>query len=77
MLSCFTPGMRAKLQELFTKMWREHLRKMGESFVTFSIEKGNSAEFREAVIVRQSGDRNMAGFVTFVNDGGNWKIESK
>jgi hypothetical protein len=29
-----------------------------------------------ADILRQSADRNMAGFVTFVNDGGERKIES-
>jgi len=76
MLACFTAGMRAKLQGLFSNMSREDLRKMGESFVKFSIEKGSSPEYREAVIVRRSGGGNRAGFVAFVNDGGEWKIES-
>ena len=75
MLACFTSDMRQKLQTLFTGMSAEQLRKMADSFVGFSMNPG-SGEGREAVVVRQSGDKNTAGFAYFVNDGGEWKIQS-
>ena len=31
-------------------------------------------EFREAMVVRQQGGEKIGGSVTFVNDGGAWKI---
>jgi hypothetical protein len=74
MLDCFTPDVQANLQALFTRMSRDELRAMAESFIGFSMQGGG--ELREAAIVRQQKDRRMAGFVTFVNDGGAWKISA-
>ena len=54
----------------------DDLRRMGESFVGFSIDASGSAEMREATVVRQLADRRGAGQITFINDGGEWKIES-
>jgi len=75
MLACFTPGMQAKLEPLFRRMSADELRQMGTSFIAFSID-GAGAAYREATIVRQGKDRRLAGFVTFVNDGGSWKIDN-
>lgn len=74
MLACFTPGMKSKLEGLFTRMPPEELRKMGESFVGFAMQS-RDAQRGEALIARQSGEKRIAGFVQFVNDGGEWKIE--
>ena len=76
MLACFALVMRAKLQGVFTRNSPEDLRKMGEIFVKFSIGNAISAVYREAIILRQSGDRTMAGFLYFVNDGSDLKMES-
>jgi hypothetical protein len=54
-------------------MAREELRAMGESFVAFAITTAYG-EFREAMVVRQQGGEKIGGSVTFVNDGGAWKI---
>ena len=75
MLECFTSGMQAKLEPLLTRMSADELRQMGASFVAFSMQEA-SGNYREAAIVRQQKDRRMAGIVTFVNDGGSWKIDS-
>ena len=71
MLDCFTLDMQARLEELFKRMSREERRAMGASFVAFTLQGEG-----EAMIVRQHKDRRQAGFVTFVNDGGGWKIAS-
>ena len=75
MLACFTSDMQSKLRGLFTRMSGEELRKMADSFVAFSMKEA-AGGYREAVIVRQTGDRKQAGFVQFVSEGGEWKIES-
>jgi hypothetical protein len=73
MLDCLTPEMQGKFQDLFKRMSRDDLRKMSESFTGFGITS-TYGEFSEAMVVRKQGDRNMGGSVTFVNDGGTWKI---
>jgi hypothetical protein len=75
MLDCFTPTMQAKLGELFKRMSAAERRAMGESFVGFALQEA-TGEYREAAIVRQVKDKRLAGFVTFLNDAGAWKIES-
>jgi hypothetical protein len=75
MLACFTADMRDKLRALFTGMSREQLREMADSFVGFSL-KPEAGGYREAIVVRRSGERKSAGFAYFVNDGGEWKIQS-
>ena len=73
MLDCLTPELQARFQDLFKKMSRDELRKMGESFVAFAVQS-SYGQFTEAAVVRQQAERKMAGFITFVNDGGTWKI---
>ena len=75
MLACFTPGMKSKLEGLFARMPPEELRKMGESFVGFAMQSRDE-QYGEALIARQSGEKRTAGFAQFVNDGGEWKIDS-
>ena len=73
MLDCMTPDIQRRFGPLFTKMSRDDLRKSAESFLGMSITS-SYGEFREAMVVRQMGDKKMAGSVTFVNEGGSWKI---
>lgn len=73
MLDCLTPELQGRFQEIFKRMPREDLRAMAESFVAFSVTTAYG-EFREAMVVRQKGDKKIGGAVTFVNDGGAWKI---
>ena len=73
MLDCLTPELQARFQDLFKKMSRDELRKMGESFVAFAVQS-SYGQFTEAAVVRQRAERKMAGLITFVNDGGTWKI---
>jgi hypothetical protein len=73
MLDCLTPEMQGKFQDLFKRLSKEDLRKMAESFVGFALSS-TYGEFSEAMVVRKQGDRNMGGTVTFLNDGGMWKI---
>lgn len=73
MLDCLTPEMQGRFQDLFKRMSREDLRKMSESFVGFALTS-TYGEFSEAMVVRKQSERNMGGSVTFVNDGGTWKI---
>jgi hypothetical protein len=73
MLDCLMPELQGRFQELFKRMGREELRTMAESFVAFSVTTAYG-EFREAMVVRQQGNKKIGGAVTFVNDGGAWKI---
>jgi tetratricopeptide (TPR) repeat protein len=73
MLDCLTPEMQGRFQDLFKRMSRDDLRKMSESFTGFALT-ATYGEFSEAMVVRKQGDRNLGGAVTFVNDGGTWKI---
>ena len=73
MLDCMTPEIQRRFGPLFKGMSREELRKSAESFVGFGISS-SYGEFSEAMVVRQQGEKKMAGVVTFVNDGGSWKI---
>ncbi|HTM61247.1 MAG TPA: hypothetical protein VL199_12870 [Burkholderiales bacterium] len=73
MLDCMTPDIQRRFGPLFSKMSRDDLRKSAESFLGMSITS-SYGEFREAMVVRQLGDKKMAGSVTFVNEGGSWKI---
>ena len=73
MLDCLTPQLQGRFQAAFTGMPREELRAMADTFVGFSL--GTSfGEFHEAFVVRQQGDKKIGGAVTFLNDGGTWKI---
>jgi hypothetical protein len=72
-LDCLTPELQGRFQDLFKRMPRQDLRAMAESFVAFSVTSAYG-EFREAMVVRQQGDTKLGGSVTFVNDGGAWKI---
>jgi len=73
MLDCLTPEMQGRFQDLFKRMSRDDLRKMSESFTGFAITS-TYGEFSEAMVVRKQGDKKFGGSVTFVNDGGAWKI---
>lgn len=73
MLDCLTPQMQGKFKPLFAKMSRDELRAMAQSFVAFALQESHGA-FRDAMVVRQQQDRRMAGMITFVDDGGSWKI---
>ena len=73
MLACLTPELQGRFRDAFTGMSRDQLRAAGESFVAFSVGSAYG-EFREAFVVRQRGDQKIAGAVTFLNDGGEWKI---
>lgn len=76
MLDCFTPTMQARLGELFKRMSAQERRAMAESFVGFALQESIGGDYREAVIARQVKDKRMAGFVTFLNDAGAWKIDA-
>jgi tetratricopeptide (TPR) repeat protein len=73
MLDCLAPEMQRRFGPLFKQMSREDLRKSADSFVGFGMTS-SYGEFREAMVVRQQGEKKVAGAVTFVNDGGSWKI---
>ena len=73
MLDCLTPEMQRRFQPLFAKMSRDELRAMAASFVGFALQE-SYGELREAMVVRRQDERRMAGTVTFVNEGGAWKI---
>ena len=73
MLDCLTPELQGRFQDLFKQMPRDDLRAMGESFVAFAVTTAYG-DFREAMVVRQKGDQKIGAAVTFVNDGGAWKI---
>jgi len=73
MLDCLGPQMQQRFGPLFKQMSREDLRKSADSFVGFGITS-RYGEFSEAMVVRQQGDKKIGGAVTFVNDGGSWKI---
>ena len=73
MLDCMTPEIQRRFGPMFRSMTREQLKKSAESFVGFGISS-SYGEFREAMVVRQQGDKKVAGAVTFVNDRGSWKI---
>jgi hypothetical protein len=73
MLDCLTPDMQDKFGRLFKAMSREDLRRMADSVVGFGMQSVYG-EFREALVIRQQDDRKMGAAVTFVNDGGDWKI---
>ncbi|HEX9433458.1 MAG TPA: hypothetical protein VF936_11810 [Burkholderiales bacterium] len=73
MLDCLMPDVQERFQELFKRMSRDELRKTGESFVGFAMS-GGYGEFREATVVRQQKDKKIGGIITFVKDGGEWKI---
>src|SRR5260221_4456586 len=73
MLDCLMPDVQERFQGLFKRMSRDELRKTGESFVGFAMS-GGYGEFREATVVRQQKDKKIGGIITFVKDGGEWKI---
>ena len=73
MLDCMTPEIQQRFGPMFRSMTREQLKQSAESFVGFGITT-TYGEFREAMVVRQQGDKKMGGAVTFVNEGGSWKI---
>ena len=73
MLDCMTPEIQRRFGPMFRAMSRDDLRKSAESFVGFSVTS-SYGEFREAMVVRQQGEKKMGGAVTFVNDRGSWKI---
>jgi len=73
MLDCMTPEIQQRFGPMFRSMTREQLKKSAESFVGFGITS-SYGEFREAMVVRQQGEKKMGGAVTFVNEGGSWKI---
>ena len=75
MLDCFTPEMQEKLGPLFRGMSREELRAVAASFVGFALGE-SYGEFREATVVRRQNERRVGGMMTFVNEGGSWKIAS-
>ena len=73
MLDCLTPEMQDKFDRLFKAMSREDLRRMADSVVGFGVQSAYG-EFREALVIRRQNDRKIGAAVTFVNDGGEWKI---
>ena len=73
MLDCMTPEIQQRFGPMFRSMTREQLKQSAESFVGFGITS-SYGEFREAMVVRQQGDKKRGGTVTFVNEGGSWKI---
>jgi hypothetical protein len=76
MLQCFTLGMQARMEPLFRQLSPAQLREMGASFIGFSMAEGSGAMVRDATVVRQAKERRMAGMVSFLNEGGSWKIDS-
>ncbi|MEW6331585.1 MAG: hypothetical protein AB1560_09000, partial [Pseudomonadota bacterium] len=76
-LSCFTPGMRAKMSPLLMQLSPEELKKMADSFIAFNAaDKEPSSDYIEYAIVRKSEGRNFAGFANFVKQLGEWKINT-
>ncbi len=73
MLDCLMPNIQDRFGPMFRSMSRDELKKSAESFVGFGITS-SYGEFREAMVVRQQGEKKMGGAVTFVNEGGSWKI---
>ena len=71
MLQCFSVSMQSRLQDAFSRMSAAERRQMAEGFVGFTMQGP-----AEAVVVRQHQDRRMAGFVSFVQEGASWKIDS-
>lgn len=76
MLQCFTLGMQARMETFFRRLSAAELREMGASFVGFSMAAGSGEMVRDATVVRQTKDRRTAGMVSFLNEGGSWKIDS-
>lgn len=74
-LACLTPGMRAKMEPLFSKMAPAAMREMADSFTAFALQGGGSDETRGAVLSRRSGEKQIAGFAYFVRYAGEWKID--
>jgi hypothetical protein len=73
-LACFTPGRRAKMEPLFSKMTPSEMRAMADSFKEFALQEGNG-DMREAVLARRVGDKRFAGFAYFMRYAGEWKID--
>ena len=73
-LACFTPAMRARLEPLFSKMAPAAMREMADSFTAFALQAG-SGDVREAVLSRNVGGVQRAGFAYFVRQWGEWKID--
>lgn len=76
MLQCFTLGMQARMEPFLRQLSSAQLREMGASFVGFSMADDGGATVRDATVVRQTKERRSAGMVSFLNEGGSWKIDS-
>ena len=76
MLSCLTGEAHQQWEKVLPRMTGEQLAEMATSVQEFKLASG-FGEFREAVIVRRAADgRKIAGVAYFVNQGGEWKIQS-
>ncbi len=67
---CMTPAMRAKFEPIFARMTADERKAMARTFVGFHISNLQS-EVQEATVTRSNG---RAGFVTFDNSDGVWRI---
>lgn len=76
MLQCFTLGMQARMEPFLRQLSAAQLREMGASFVGFSMADDSGGTVRDATVVRQTKERRAAGMVSFLNEGGSWKIDS-
>ena len=68
--ACMTPRMREKIEPRLSRMPKDALKDMAQSFSGFAVSE-TTGELREAMVRR--GDR--AGFVYFFELDGEWKIE--
>jgi hypothetical protein len=73
MLDCLTADMQRKFAPILEKMSPAELRAMAGAVVDFQLRESHG-DFRDAAVVRLQGDRRVAGIITFLHDGGDWKI---
>ncbi len=67
---CMTPGLRSKFEPGFAQMTPAQLRAMADSFTDFKLT-GAVEPYREAAVTANG----RAGFIYFVNTGGEWRIQ--
>jgi hypothetical protein len=67
---CVTPGLRNKFEPAFAQKTPAELRAMADSFTSFELT-GTFEPYREALVTTNG----RAGFIYFVNTGGEWRIQ--
>jgi hypothetical protein len=72
--SCMTPVMEARFQSLSSRLSPEEMKQMAQSFSKFSLQE-DMGKRREYTVARKKGDKTSVGFIYFINNLGEWKIQ--